>query len=459
MLKRRTRINDQSATLSPHPLQNIRRHISEFFLDGWYFGGQDEQSKNRAWYLAFGYTNNLVANLVGGNFYTGLMLLLGADDGFIGLMSMITFAVNLLQCIAPLMLERFSQRKRLLIGLRCAMFFFNIVFIGLIPYFDITRQFRLTLFGFGVLLVQFLSAMAAPGFGIWHIQFLPQNLRMRFFSLQSMTNGILVALFNLAGSAVVDLFKAHGSELTGLTILRVLAFIIACLDIVCLTQMKEYPYSRTGKRFTVRDLIISPFREKKYLRTIGIVFVWNLAANIPGSYYTVYLLKNLNVSYSFITLVNFLNVPILLFLTPVWTRILGRFSWLKTLNAAIILYAPHYILLGLITRGSVAWLYPLTLVYAFVLAVGINLAFANVPYINIPEKNQTVFLGFYSTMANLGAFLGVTIGRELVELLHPVRFRFLAIEFTDKQILVLIVGCAVALSSVAIYFLRRNVRE
>ena len=44
------------------------------FLDGWYFG--DEESKNRVLHLQFNYTNNIMANLVGGNFYTGLMLLL-----------------------------------------------------------------------------------------------------------------------------------------------------------------------------------------------------------------------------------------------------------------------------------------------------------------------------------------------------------------------------------------------
>ena len=59
-----------------------------------------------------------------------------------------------------------------------------------------------------------------------------------------------------------------------------------------------------------------------------------------------------------------------------------------------------------IHNSSVYYLYPLALIYSFVLTVGINLCLANIPYLNIPDKNQTVFVGFQATAVNLGAFLG-----------------------------------------------------
>ena len=39
-----------------------------------------------------------------------------ADDGFIGTMSMIGVAANMVQMFAPLLLERFSRRKPLLMA-------------------------------------------------------------------------------------------------------------------------------------------------------------------------------------------------------------------------------------------------------------------------------------------------------------------------------------------------------
>ena len=47
-------------------LTAIGQKARSVFLDGWDFG--DEESKNRVLHLQFNYTNNIMANLVGGNF-------------------------------------------------------------------------------------------------------------------------------------------------------------------------------------------------------------------------------------------------------------------------------------------------------------------------------------------------------------------------------------------------------
>jgi predicted MFS family arabinose efflux permease len=147
-----------------------------------------------------------------------------------------------------------------------------------------------------------------------------------------------------------------------------------------------------------------------------------------------------------------LNVPILVLFTPIWSRILHRFSWLKTCNIAILLYAVHYLLLGFINKSNVMWLYPATLIYAFILAVGINLSFTNIPYLHIPEKNQTIFISFYTTMNNLGALLGVTFGREFIAATESVS----TADFSNKQLLMYAVFALMVIGAVVMFFLRRS---
>ena len=418
--------------------------------DGWYFG--DDESKNRLRHLQFNYTNNIIANWVGGNFFTGIMLLLNADDAFIGLMSIFVFSANLLQILSSMLLERFKSRKKLLIIVRLIVQFINIVFIGVIPLFPINDQAKLVILGASVLILNVLSALISPGFSVWHIQLIPQHVRVKYFSFLSMTNGIIVAVFNLIGSAIVDHFGSLGLEVWGFAVMRIIAFGVLIYDLFLLSRMKEEPYPLSEKRTTLADLLIKPFKETRYLRVVAFAFTWCLIANIPGSYYSVYLLRNLEVSYSFITIINMLNVPILVLLTPVWSRILHRFSWLKTCNIAILLYAVHYLLLGFIDKGNVMWLYPTTLIYAFILAVGINLSFTNVPYLNIPEKNQTIFISFYTTMNNLGALIGVTFGREFIAATESLSTS----TFSNKQLLMYTVFGLMVLGSVIMFFLRRS---
>ncbi len=426
------------------------RKIGNAAGDGWYFG--DDESRNRLRHLQFNYTNNIIANWVGGNFFTGIMLLLNADDAFIGLMSIFVFSANLLQILSSMLLERFKTRKRLLITVRLIVQFINIVFIGAIPLFPIENQAKLVILGASVLILNVLSALISPGFSVWHIQLIPQNVRVKYFSFLSMTNGIIVAVFNLIGSAIVDHFGSLGLEVWGFAVMRIIAFAVLIYDLFLLARMKEEPYPLSEKRTRLSDLLIKPFKETRYLRVVAFAFIWCMIANIPGSYYSVYLLRNLEVSYSFITVINMLNVPILVLLTPIWSRILHRFSWLKTCNIAILLYAVHYLLLGFINKGNVSWLYPATLIYAFILAVGINLSFTNVPYLNIPEKNQTIFISFYTTMNNLGALLGVTFGREFIAATESLS----TADFSNKQLLMYTVFGLMVIGAGIMFLLRRS---
>lgn len=430
--------------------KSVLRKAGNTVGDGWYFG--DDESKNRLRHLQFNYTNNIITNWVGGNFFTGIMLLLNADDAFIGLMSIFVFSANLLQILSSMLLERFKTRKRLLITVRLIVQFINIIFIGAIPLFPIADQAKLVILGASVLILNVLSALISPGFSVWHIQLIPQHVRVKYFSFLSMTNGIIVAVFNLIGSAIVDHFGSLGLEVWGFAVMRIIAFGILIYDLFLLSRMKEEPYPLSEKRTKLSDLLIKPFKETRYLRVVAFAFTWCLIANIPGSYYSVYLLRNLEVSYSFITVINMLNVPILVLLTPVWSRILHRFSWLKTCNIAILLYAVHYLLLGFIDKSNVMWLYPTTLIYAFILAVGINLSFTNVPYLNIPEKNQTIFISFYTTMNNLGALLGVTFGREFIAATEHLSTDV----FSNKQLLMYTVFGLMVVGSVIMFLLRRS---
>lgn len=416
--------------------------VGKFISSGWFIQGDEQSNASRRSLLAHNILANVIANLIGGNFFTGLQIVLKADDAFVGLMTMLIFAANLLQLISPLILERFDRRKPILLGMRILIHVINIVFIGLIPFMPVTVQTRLVLFGFAVLLVNMLGALAGPGFSVWHIAHIPPSVRVQYFSLVTMLNGIFVALFNLLGSGVVDAFKANDQELWGLTVLRIAAVLLGVVDIWQLTKIKELPVPRQAQRIRLRALLTEPFKNKVYLRSVLVVVLWSITVNIPGSFYTVYLLRELNISYSYITFIASFNVVVLLLLTFVWRKIYLRYNWLRPLGIGILLFAPHYFMLAFVSPGLMA-LYPIGVLWSFVFVSGINLAFTSVAFINIPKENQTLYVGFYSTANFLAALTAATLARSFVTSLKDLRFHILGIPFGEKQLLMLIVGVLV----------------
>ena len=410
--------------------------LGKIVHDGWFVEGDEQSNTSRRALLKHNAMANIIANLIGGNFLTGLLLLMQADDAFIGIIPMLTFAGNLMQLLSPYILERFARRKPILIAVRATMHAINVVFIALIPLMPAATHTRLMLLAASVLTVNILNAFLNPGMSIWHIAHIPPRVRVQFFSTMHLLIGVAIALFNLVGSFVVDTFKTQGQELLGLEILRVIALAIAVYDIINLTRIKELPYAQTGKRISLRELLVKPFHNKIYMRTVLVIFIWSLFANMPGSFYTVYLLKEQHVSYSYINTVAMFNVVVLILMTPVWRRIYTKHSWLKPLSFAMMLLSLHYLLLAF-ASGDLLFLYPIGMIINYLCVSGINLAFSSVGYINIPEDNQTMYISFYATANNLAALAAATISRTFVSGLGGLRFHIFGVPFGEKQLLML----------------------
>ncbi|HHT08529.1 MAG TPA: MFS transporter [Clostridiales bacterium] len=417
----------------------VLARMGKFLSSSWFVQGDEESNQSRRSLIVFNVLSNVSANLIGGNFFTGLLIVLQADDAFVGLITMLIFGANLLQLFSPFILERFEHRKPILIAVRVLIHLLNIVFIGLIPFLPVAAQTRLVFLGFTVFLVNALAAFSGPGLSVWHIAHIPSSVRVQYFSLVSMLNGIFVAVFNLLGSGVVDLLKQDGRELMGLTLLRVFALVLAVFDIIRLIAIKELPVQTPVKKINLRALLVLPWKQPAYLRSVLVVVLWSVVVNLPGSYYTVYLLRELSVDYSFIMLISTFNILVLLAFTFVWRKIFLAHHWLKPLSVGILLFAPHYVLLSFVTRDLI-FLFPIAVIWSFLCTCGINLAFSSVAFINIPKENQTLYIGFYSTANFLAALTAAFIGRTFVTSLSGLRFTIWGVPFGEKQLLMMIVG-------------------
>ncbi|MBE5765904.1 MAG: MFS transporter [Clostridiales bacterium] len=436
---------------------HVFRWIKGMVTDGWYYEG-DPSSKDRFRLLMNSYSGNIVGNLIGGSFYTGLLLLMQADDGFIGLMSMLGTAINMFQMFAPLILERFEKRKKILLTLSAISQTLNILLIGLIPLFPIGHQGQLSVLAVTIVTINLIGIINGPGTSVWHLQSLPPHTRNSYFSLVTLTTGLLTTIVNLTASWVVDSFRANGMEYQGILLLRIIAAAIAAVNLFSVSRIKEYPYENSGKGFSIKDLFIKPFKEKLYLRTIAVLCLWNFTANIPGSYFSIYLLGNLDMSYTYLTLVSSMNIPIVLLFTPIWSKMIRKRSHFTTFYLTMSVYLLNYILQAFVIQET-TWLYVVAMFIVCVMGAGINLLMSSIAYVNIPSENQTVHLAFYSTMGNISALLGVTVGREFILATEGINITLLGIEMVNKQYILLLTAGVMIISTICIFLIQRSLRK
>ena len=419
----------------------------------------DELARGRATIITENCFNSVQANLVGGNFFTGLLLLLNVETVQLGLINIIANVANILQLFSPLLLERFKSRKRLLICARTVIHVLNIGMIGLAANLPIDTRVRVYII-LGIIAVQnTVSAFTAMGFSVWHIQSVPEKVRANYFSVNIRIVNLAAYVFILTGGFFIDAMKARGLEMLGFMLLRGVAVLFAAADIFLLTRIKEYEYPQ-GTAMSLKAIFTEPFKAPLYLISVLVIFLWSFFANTTSSFYSVYMLQTVKASYTFLNLNSAMSVPMLLFVAPIWTRFINRTSWFAVYWKVLLAYGLVYCLYPFVTPSNYLWAHTLINLTIFTLSPAVSLVNNNMYYYNIPRANQTLYLSFNSALASVGAILGNLFATRYMvrsENLHPV---ILGVRMQNNQFLPMITGCLIMLMGVIIFFLhRRELRQ
>lgn len=428
----------------------LRQRLREFGSAG------DEMAVTRGKIIMENAANGIAANLAGGSFFTGLLLFLNASTIQIGLVNIIAYVCNILQLFAPLFLERFSSRKRMLVIVRILNHILNIVLIGLLSILPAAESFRVYMILGIQAILNIMGAFTSSGYSVWHIQSIPDRERAHYFSANQRICSTSAHLFILIGSAIADQFRGTEGELTGYLILRAIAIIFAVIDVWYLAQIKEYPYPKSEQKVSLLMLFTEPLKAKRYRVSILVIFLWNLLATTCGSYYTVYLLDTVKASYSFLNICSAMYVPCMLILMPIWARVINRTSWFAAYWKSVLIYGLFYFGYPLVTVTNYHWVYPIVLLALHILSPAINLVHSNLAFYKIPRENQTVYLSFYSTVANIAAILGNLFATQFMLRTEGMMFNILGINMHPGQLLPGITGLFIMSLGVIAFFLNKR---
>ncbi len=405
----------------------------------WYAPGEKE-SADRLRMLFSNYNANIIAQLIGGSFWTGMLLLMNADDSFVGTAAMIPYLSYTLQLLSPLLFERFQRRKALIITFRVIYYVVQTAVIALLPLLPMEGQGRLSLLLIFLLLSSGLFALQNPAANVWMLQSLPERVRPAYYSTVNITVNLVCAAVPLLGGRLVDSFKERGMEYEGLLILRLIALALVIFDAALYIGIKEYPYEGSGEKFRIKELILLPLGERRYRMTVLAACIDSFVVCIPGQYHLLYLLNDVQVNYSFISGVNF-AVMLVTSLSVIWWKpVLQRWGWMKTYGCGCMLYMVFLIGIAFVQKGT-QWIYPVfAILNASCAAPARGLAGAGLPYHNIPQKRRAVYLAAYLSLTNFAAMLGVCFGKYFVSRTGTARVCILGADMGSKQYMCVLAG-------------------
>ncbi|MBR1989308.1 MAG: MFS transporter [Firmicutes bacterium] len=411
-----------------------KSHVEAFrlsFTD--IFNMKNDDAKGRTIYLFCTLLAAFYNVFITGIFYTGFLTMYGISITGAGIVTFIPYIANTFSIFSSKILTRFKRRKPVLIAAKIYFYAMYIIATTVMPQFVHDNDARLTWFVIILFLAYAVYAPFGPGFTMWFYKFYPNEpaRRTRYISLLQIFSSIMSTAILLLSGVITDALSGSPYQDTIILVMRYFAFVLVIIEIIVQARAKEYPAEESSNP-KLSQVFTIPFKYKKFLACMVLMFCWNFIANLNNGLWSYYLLNRMHFSYSLINSMSATYTVILLLLSPFWRRILRRYSWIKTFGLATLIWVPTEIVFFFMTPER-AWIYVPMCICQHLLSVGLNLSYANILYMNLPSENSTTCIAFNTIGCNIFAFLGLMTGTFVSSLTDSGPILFLGMETYGVQ--------------------------
>lgn len=429
--------------------------VKKNFL-GWgqVFGHSDDGAEARSNLLCATIAQQVVSGLSSGTFYTGFLLGYGIDVVSISLLSIVPYACSMLTFFTPLILDRFPKRRKVLSVTRIIYYGIQILGITLIPMVVQSPDLRVWGLVGVIILANVIHYLFYPGYSPWHMSHLVPEVRDGYYAA---TN--VVSLLSSSGVSTLAGFLAD--RLTGnvqqsfFILMRFLAFGVAMLDVYYLQKPKEPVYSTSRQHFALLDVLKIPLSNSKFSATMLVFGLYQMITSFYIPAHNVWLLTSVHCSYGYIGLVNCLAPPFVILTQHFWSGVKKKLGTFRLLSLSLVLYTVSYVGYSFVNAENYLWLMTAVRIWQHIIWPSLIYTVNELVYINLPKKDQTCYISFYTILNNLATPLGMLISTFVVGKLGNRRVPLAGAQLESAPLMFLAMGICYLLLAVFVMKVRK----
>jgi MFS family permease len=358
-------------------------------------------------------------SIIGGALLSNFLVDLGASAVEIGMLASIPQLTNLLQPLGAYLGDRIKSRNwysLLIFGTSRLLWLIIVPGIWLVSSSHMAGH-QLVLLTLAIIWVtNILEALGRASFFSWVAVLVPERLRGRYFgfrnSVVNLTNFIGVPLLGLAVS------KWPGGSLQGFGAVLVVGIVLGIISLgfhFLMTDVNPqvvHTADPDTDHGSPRETVFSFLEDANFLRFLLYSGLWSFAVNISAPFFNLYLLGDLNLDVSVVTLYNSLGFGANLLMLMFWGKLADRIGnrplmifvgilvgvtpllWLEAGTAPIFLWA-WFPLLHII--GGATW-------------AAIDLCSGNLMMSVTPLHNQSIYFAIAAAVPGITGAIGITVG-------------------------------------------------
>lgn len=242
--------------------------------------------------------NNRIASA---SFISAFAIYLGLSDLALGIYAVLDTMTNVIQVFAAPLFSKIGQSKKVVLT-NYSIYRISSVSMAFIPFLSSDINIRTILFFIFATIYAITGEMGYITFVNWRMTLIKKEDRTNFASTRNILKNTVVLAFSLIMGIVLDKFTASGYELYGFTVLFIIIFIIAFIDIVL--RIHTYKPEIIQEKISLKDNIKAPAKDKNFRNVLVTCGLNRFAYGIGTMYLNVFLLRYLKIGYIYYSILN-----------------------------------------------------------------------------------------------------------------------------------------------------------
>ena len=350
----------------------------------------------------------------GETYFSAFALFLKATTAQIGFLSALPPLLGSFAQLLSAWLGQISGQRRLIILTGTSLQAISFIPLLFLPV--LFPDYCVTLLIVCVTVYYALGNLVAPQWNSLMGDLVHEQQRGRYFARRNRLMSITNFISLIGAGVILHFFEQQHTTFAGFTLIFVIAVIARLVSVNFLAKMIGLPGYVASLELPVIKDWWRRLHGSRFLRFAIFFTLMNFAVTIASPYFTVYMLRDLQLSYFEFMIIT---------ATLILAQFLALNSWGRLCDAfgnRLILLVTGCILPSL----PVAWIVSHNIWYLLAIQVlagfswaGFSLSSANYLYDLVPPAKRVTYLAVHNVLAAVGMFLGATLGGQLASVIEP----------------------------------------
>ncbi len=356
-----------------------------------------------------------------GAVFTGLAVIFKLDEFKLGLAASFPLIAQILQILTPYFVEKFERRKFLTNTFNISgRILWTTFVISAIAF----KWYRSSLFISVFAISQILTSMAVNIWMSWIRDLIPVEKRGKILGKRNLYVSLSTLVVFYIYSELIDNLHKNGYIL-----ISILGILGTSLSFYYMGKLPDVPIKRVGALAALRSVL----QDENFVRLSVFYAFWNFATIFTSPFFMYHLIKNLHVSFRYISVYTISSSLIAMLFYRIFGNISDEVGHKSVAHFGI----------SIVSITPILWLFMNSKTYHYLLLVdatitGIGWSAINLSMVTLPMEvatgTQSAYFSIYTSFGGVGGLIGSLLGGVVGKALSAYHWQKFGMDFYGLQL-------------------------